>query len=88
MRRLVWLVCLCCCVDLWCMKFDFVFLWWCFGCCFLIEWIVIGCFGIVVIFGCVFGCLLLSVDGLIYDWLLMLCSLLLLFDVVVVDIDN
>ncbi|MBL3964668.1 MULTISPECIES: CHASE2 domain-containing protein [Burkholderia] len=55
---------------------------------FLIEWIAIGCLGIAVILVCALGRLSSSVDGLIYDRLLMLRSLPLSPDVVVVDIDN
>lgn len=55
---------------------------------FLIEWIAIGCLGIAVILACALGRLSASVDGLIYDRLLMLRSLPLSPDVVVVDIDN
>lgn len=55
---------------------------------FLIEWIAIGCLGIAVILACALGRLSTSVDGLIYDRLLMLRSLPLSPDVVVVDIDN
>ncbi|PCE26646.1 CHASE2 domain-containing protein [Burkholderia ubonensis] len=55
---------------------------------FLIEWIAIGCLGIVVILACALGRASTSVDGLIYDRLLMLRSLPLSPDIVVVDIDN
>ncbi|MGU7779756.1 CHASE2 domain-containing protein [Burkholderia sp. PU8-34] len=55
---------------------------------FLIEWIAIGCLGIAVIFASALGRVAASVDGLIYDRLLMLRSLPLSPDIVVVDIDN
>ncbi|KVC78830.1 CHASE2 domain-containing protein [Burkholderia ubonensis] len=55
---------------------------------FLIEWIAIGCLGIAVILACALGRASTSVDGLIYDRLLMLRSLPLSPDIVVVDIDN
>ncbi|WP_179404032.1 CHASE2 domain-containing protein [Burkholderia guangdongensis] len=55
---------------------------------FLVEWIAIGCLGVVVILACALGRATLSVDGLIYDRLLMLRSLPLSPDIVVVDIDN
>src|SRR5690349_4244540 len=55
---------------------------------FLVEWIAIGCLGIAVIVACVLGRALTSVDGLVYDRLLMLRSLPLSPDIVVVDIDN
>ncbi|RQQ03228.1 CHASE2 domain-containing protein [Burkholderia stagnalis] len=55
---------------------------------FLVEWIAIGCLGIAVIVACVLGRASTSVDGLVYDRLLMLRSLPLSPDIVVVDIDN
>ncbi|RQS65219.1 CHASE2 domain-containing protein [Burkholderia sp. Bp8963] len=55
---------------------------------FLFEWIAIGCLGIAVIVACAIGRASTSVDGLIYDRLLMLRSLPLSPDIVVVDIDN
>ncbi|MGU7769423.1 CHASE2 domain-containing protein [Burkholderia sp. MR1-5-21] len=55
---------------------------------FLIEWIAIGCLGVAVILSSALGRVAASVDGLIYDRLLMLRSLPLSPDIVVVDIDN
>jgi CHASE2 domain-containing sensor protein/nitrogen-specific signal transduction histidine kinase len=55
---------------------------------FLVEWIAIGCLGVAVILACALGRATQSVDGLIYDRLLMMRSLPLSPDIVVVDIDN
>lgn len=55
---------------------------------FLAEWIAIGCLGIAVVLACAISRASQSVDGLIYDRLLMLRSLPLAPDIVIVDIDN
>jgi CHASE2 domain-containing sensor protein len=55
---------------------------------FLIEWLGIGCLGIVVILLCSLGRLSASVDHLVYDRFLSLHAQPLLRDIVVLEIDN
>jgi CHASE2 domain-containing sensor protein/signal transduction histidine kinase len=55
---------------------------------FLIEWMGVGCLGIVVILLCSLGRLSASVDQLVYDRFLSLRAQPLLGDIVVVEIDN